>query len=285
MAMDPIRLLEQPDLSPRERAALEAGRTHAPVVYDVAAGAARLAHSLSTTTSAAATSALTLKLGVKVLAGIMLASAGVALWLRAEPAPSATVAPAPSAKPAAPAIAAEPVPTPSSAAPVAPPPREPRAAAAAPRLARSARKSHVARAPSPPATTIPELAPAPEPQTAPELEPQAAPESEPRAAVEREPQEKPVAAPSPSPAVLEMKAIARAKRALADDEPGAALAILASIARDFPRGYFIEERRALRVLALAESGESERARREASAFQRDFPNSSFTERVRKAARD
>jgi hypothetical protein len=90
-------------------------------------------------------------------------------------------------------------------------------------------------------------------------------------------------APSPSPAMLEMKAIARAKRALSERAPDQALAILASVARDFPRGYFVEERRALRVLALADEGESEQARREAASFARDYPSGAFTARVKAAA--
>jgi hypothetical protein len=83
--------------------------------------------------------------------------------------------------------------------------------------------------------------------------------------------------------MLEMKGIARAKRALSEREPDRALAILADLARDFPRGYFIEERRALRVLALADDGESEQARKEAASFVRDYPSGAFTARVKAAA--
>jgi hypothetical protein len=43
-----------------------------------------------------------------------------------------------------------------------------------------------------------------------------------------------------------------------------------------------EERRALRVIELAEKGDHEQAKREAEAFLRDFPNGPFTERVRNA---
>ena len=108
-------------------------------------------------------------------------------------------------------------------------------------------------------------------------------ETAPSEAAEEAPNEEARATPA-SPTMLEMKALAAAKRALSEGEPDRALAILASTTRDFPRGYFIEERRALRVLALAESGESERAKREAAAFARDYPKGPFTERVREATR-
>lgn len=85
-----------------------------------------------------------------------------------------------------------------------------------------------------------------------------------------------------SPSVLEMDAISRAKQAMSEGAPDKALAILDGMARDFPSGSFVEERRALHVLALVGSGKREEAKLEAAAFAHDYPNGTMADRVRNA---
>jgi outer membrane protein assembly factor BamD (BamD/ComL family) len=81
----------------------------------------------------------------------------------------------------------------------------------------------------------------------------------------------------------ELRAIAQARRLLGHD-PQAALSLLDRVARAHPSGYFVEEREALRVLALMAAGQSAQAKRRADAFLRVYPSSPFADRVR-AARD
>lgn len=277
--MDPVRLLDQVDLPAHERAALEAGQRQQPIAYDVAKGADRLGKALSqaSASTVVTSSSVAAKLGMKLLFSVVLGSIGFFVSMQmTTPQASQTAAPAaplqPSAEPQARAPIALPAPavvTPAATAVrvEAPAPRK-----QGPRVVRAA--------PSTSPTVAAALAPASEVNAAPEeaVEPAAA---EPREL--DEPAATTPVAPSPSPAMQEMNAIARAKRALSERAPEQALAILASAARDFPRGYFVEERRALRVLALADKGESEQARREAASFARDYPSGAFTARVKAAA--
>jgi hypothetical protein len=80
--------------------------------------------------------------------------------------------------------------------------------------------------------------------------------------------------------VDELRAIARA-RVLVGRDPGAALALLQRVAREHPRGFFVEERRALTVLALAALDRDEAAPH-AADFLRDYPRSPHAARVRAA---
>lgn len=282
--MDPVRLLDQADLPAHERAALEAGHRQQPIAYDVAKGADRLGKALShaSASTVVTSSSVAAKLGMKLLFSAVLGSIAFFVSMQmTTPHVSQTGAPraplAPVAEPPALAPAASP-------APAVVPHATPAATAAktegapAPRAKPQARA--VRAAPSVAPTVAPASALAPEATDAPEEA------VEPVAAAPRELDE-PAAStsvvPSPSPAMQEMKAIARAKRALSERAPDQALSILASAARDFPRGYFVEERRALRVLALADKGESEQARREAASFARDYPSGAFTARVKAAA--
>jgi hypothetical protein len=278
--MDPVRLLDQPDLPAHERDALEAGRAQPPVAYDAAAGAERLAKSLSagggSGTGGGATAAAATQLGTKLIVGGVLASIAFVVALQMttphERQSGAARSPAPVVNmPQQPIAAPAPAP-PASAAPAsaATAVREPRKRAQRTAQSRATTEASEERAPA-------AAEPAVGPEPAVEPEPAAAAVEAPREEAPRE-----EAAPSPSPAMLEMRAIAGAKRALSDDQPERALAILAGIARDYPKGYFIEERRALRVLALAADGESEQARREAASFLRDYPAGAFTQRVKAA---
>jgi hypothetical protein len=77
----------------------------------------------------------------------------------------------------------------------------------------------------------------------------------------------------------ELRAVAEARNLL-DRDPQAALGVLDKLRRDVPRGYFVEERQALTVLALAGAGQTGAARQQAAAFLRVFPNGPFSDRVR-----
>jgi hypothetical protein len=79
----------------------------------------------------------------------------------------------------------------------------------------------------------------------------------------------------------EVELIGRARAALPRD-PAAALALLEEHRREFPRGALVEERDAIRVLALAALGRIEQARHEAQMFLRAYPFSPHAERVRRA---
>jgi hypothetical protein len=283
MAMDPVRLLDQSDLSARERAALEAGQRQQPLAYDVAKGADRLGKALSqaSASTVVTSSSVAAKLGMKLLFSAVLGTIAFFVSMQmTTPHASQTGAPRtplqPVAEPTSPAQVALPA---RVAAPVSP------ATAAAKTEAPAPRKPQpraVRAIPSAPLMATPLPAPAPA-LTSETTAPAGA--AEPAAAEPHEPEsaETTSVAPSPSPAMLEMKAIARAKRALSESAPDRALAILVGAARDFPRGYFVEERRALRVLALADKGESEQARKEAASFARDYPSGAFTARVKAAA--
>jgi hypothetical protein len=71
---------------------------------------------------------------------------------------------------------------------------------------------------------------------------------------------------------------------LLERDPNGALQVLDDLRRNHPRGYFVEERQALTVLALAGAGQTATARREAQAFLRLFPNGPFSDRVRAVLR-
>jgi len=79
----------------------------------------------------------------------------------------------------------------------------------------------------------------------------------------------------------ELGLLKRAKTAHTAGDRERALAILREQARRFPRGAFVEERRALEAIALCELGR-DRGAAAAAAFHRDFAASPQTERVRRA---
>jgi hypothetical protein len=85
--------------------------------------------------------------------------------------------------------------------------------------------------------------------------------------------------PDTSDSLSELRALAVARR-LVDRDPEGALTALDKMRRDYPKGYFVEERRALTVLAFAGAGHSSAAHQEAASFLQVFPNGPFSERVR-----
>jgi hypothetical protein len=80
----------------------------------------------------------------------------------------------------------------------------------------------------------------------------------------------------------ELRAIAQARRLLSR-EPQAALALLERLTRAHPKGYFVEEREALRVLALSAAGRNDQAERYAESFLLAYPHSPFADRIRTIA--
>ena len=73
-------------------------------------------------------------------------------------------------------------------------------------------------------------------------------------------------------------------RALLQSDPAAAYRLAQRGEREFPRGVLSEERQALRVLALAKSGEMDAARSKAREFFDRYPQSPMRELVEAAVR-
>lgn len=84
--------------------------------------------------------------------------------------------------------------------------------------------------------------------------------------------------PTESPLDREVAQMVRAKT-LVEDDPRAALGLLARLEREHPRGALSEERAGLRVLALWKAGEVERAKAERQAFVARYPSSPMRERL------
>ncbi len=98
-----------------------------------------------------------------------------------------------------------------------------------------------------------------------------------------------VAAPRQTPAQrraarldAERRLLREARRAMLTGDSARALKTLDRMAKRFPRGQHREDRRALRVQALARAGRLNEARRRARAFQQAYPGSIHTESVRQA---
>jgi hypothetical protein len=303
MKRDPTRLWRDPSVPQAGRALLEAARRHPPVRYDVAAGAARFRAALdavSVTQSAALTAshakaALWLKAASLLLpSAVAVTAAYYVLPQHAQPA---------SRTPPAALVSSQQEPTPavivislSSASEAGATPATPsertaaqlgaeretagQQASAAQRAAgvhaqgsaRSQRRSGSAQgsrsAPAAGFEAAPNLG-QPEPDVR---------EREPR---RPDPPAERAAAAEPADSLDELRGIARARQLVARN-PAAALALLTRLSRVHPRGYFVEEREALTVLALSAEGKRERAEREAETFLRNHPSSPFADRVRAA---
>ena len=77
----------------------------------------------------------------------------------------------------------------------------------------------------------------------------------------------------------------RARRQLEGGEAEDALATLEEHRRRFAEGLLTQERQALVVRALATAGYHQRAKRAASAFEREFPSSVYRTIVRESVSD
>jgi hypothetical protein len=80
----------------------------------------------------------------------------------------------------------------------------------------------------------------------------------------------------------EKKLISKAKEVLDDGNPSLAMKVLDRHAARFPDGVLAQDRAGLRVLALCELGEVERARRDAERFLERWPRAPMAHRVRSA---
>lgn len=106
----------------------------------------------------------------------------------------------------------------------------------------------------------------------------------------RAPTQGPRGAPEPAaPAVeadalpLEMALLQRARAHLQQRESAEALAVLEEHERRFPASGLVEERRALRIMALCSApGRSDAARLARDAFLGEYPRTTYAERVRAA---
>ncbi len=310
MSHEPIRLLEGPEASDLERSLLEAARSTAPVEYDLAAGAARFRTQLAALAAAGAVTAgassgvalrgkaLLAKVAFKVVLGVAMggvfAGAGVVAGMHmartAGPNESAPSPPKTDALPRPePRTALAPVPAASSAEPaLAPPAVAPAAASPDARGQGTAHAAHEGRRPRPSTTSPSTVSPAsgdavdgvPESVLAPgPVVPSAAASAPPAPQVAQPPQPLPQ---KPAELLNEVRAVALA-RSLVERDPDAALDLLDKTRREHPTGYFVEERQALTVLALARSGRQAAAREQAAAFLRTYPNGPFSDRVRAVA--
>jgi hypothetical protein len=81
----------------------------------------------------------------------------------------------------------------------------------------------------------------------------------------------------------ESEGVQRARAQLTQGNPGGALATLAELDRDVPRGALGQERALYAILALSAAGQHERASRQADAFLRTWPSSPHAARVRELA--
>jgi hypothetical protein len=340
MSREPVQLLESGDLSPAERALLEAGRAGAPVEYDVAAGATRFQASLAAlaatgasatvhraTNGAAAAAGETLpvkvaaKLLLGVAAGVTLVGGGIVagVLLARRPVPMTPppqsivtqniVTDGPTRSVARSIAAAE---GDQSSAPVLPdaPPSPPapngaadaehgtvrhpatvgtrragsspsvRSAAPLPPVAGDVRDSELrssaesAGAAGVAGAAIQEATDAVHAQASAVTSAGPTPPGPARARATVPPRQADV-----TDSLSELRAVAEARNLL-DRDPQAALGVLDKLRRDVPRGYFVEERQALTVLALAGAGQTGAARQQAAAFLRVFPNGPFSDRVR-----
>jgi hypothetical protein len=143
------------------------------------------------------------------------------------------------------------------------------------------------------AVTPPQASPvAAQPTPAPEAEPTAVPTSEDRPPKTR--RAKPDR-PSPRPAETsssatsslaeETRILERARKALADNDAGHALALLDEARERFPQGVLRQERAALRVVALCQTGRQQAGKRAAAAFLQTYPRSAHRARVERACTD
>ena len=278
MTREPTRLLDDPSLSPDDRALLDFGQREPALEYDVAVGAARFQQLLAAS-ALPPTSASGFALGAKsglwlALAVLLPTAASVVILARREPVPTlrAVSAPLPAARPAPqPGVPHQPVSDLPLSSAAAPEPAVQAPATARPRPGRRPRSSE-ARALGRASTTA---TPSPEPAPPP--------------AAEAEPTR--IAQPGPSSAMEEpvdqtleeVRALARA-RSLLDRDPAAALRQLAEIRQRFAAGYFLEERRALEIIGLVRTGRAAPAREHAGAFLRDYPNGPFTDEIRALTR-
>ena len=321
MSRAPVRLLEQGNHSGHERALLQSAFASVPIEYDVDEGAGRFRTALAalsaagataatvhgikaTGASAAAGKAVLIKLAAKLLLGVMMGAcvaggglfAGILLARHRSPvetSPAQTAAAeSPRRAPAVPLGS-------SSVETSAAPPLPPAAMAAGPGAAPITKHPAAGRARSdssrPSTESVATTSVANEAKATSDTlgtptalttlatsEPAQSRQAQSRSAQSAQQEaERPAAVDHP---LTEVAAIAMAKD-LVERDPEAALKVLDDLRRNHPMGYFVEERQALTVLALAGAGRTAAARQQAQAFLRAFPNGPFSDRIRAVLRN
>ncbi|MCR9166210.1 MAG: hypothetical protein ACE37F_32015 [Nannocystaceae bacterium] len=83
----------------------------------------------------------------------------------------------------------------------------------------------------------------------------------------------------------ETRMLDRARKAVARKRPAEALSILDEAASRFPGGVLVQERAALRVVALCDAGRTEAGRKAAASFVTSHPRSALRTRVQSACPD
>lgn len=140
------------------------------------------------------------------------------------------------------------------------------------------RSAPTTKDPRPPAPVAPTIAPAPDTATP-------APTPEPRRSRPRPVESK---SPTPAPAdvgadeLADIRMLARARAALRDGKPDAAVELLRAHARRRPTSEFAPERDMLIVVALCDADRPADARTAAAAFRRDHPGSHLLAQVARA---
>jgi len=118
-----------------------------------------------------------------------------------------------------------------------------------------------------------------EPERTPRVAPHA---SKPAAAVQRtSPRARSVDKRAADPSAEELALLDRARRAVALGDFRAALKVIQSHARSFPKSQLGEEREALRIRALAGAGLSRKAGQAARNFESSYPKSVLTPELQK----
>jgi len=90
-----------------------------------------------------------------------------------------------------------------------------------------------------------------------------------------------VSSASPTDELLELQQVAKAERLLTTD-PGGALTLVRAAEARFPNGYVREERAYVELMALLAMGRLDEARPKIARFLREYPESTFSRRVREA---
>lgn len=269
MNRPPVRLFEDPSAAVRLRNDLAYARDAELDGFDLGHGAEALRTAIAHDVPVTASGIRGVLLTEILIAGVIGLGLGGAVWamrsstVAAQPQPHAEVR-AQALEPAAPhddEIRAEP----------------PRMAALVPA------DPHAPTSPSPePASPSPEPD-SPEPASE-EPRPAEEPRSRPRtnermhaaSAVEPEPATDDLAV-----ALREAELVAAARLALGND-PRRALALTDEAAREFPEGALVQEREALSIRALAQTGELDAARTRASTFLERYPRGPHAAAVRRA---
>jgi hypothetical protein len=301
MSFEPSRLLAELDLTPAEHRVLEAGRAQPPVDYDFARGEALLQATLSALAADPSAdkpdsaslrsdraarlakrafgraSGLWSKSSFKILLGLAVMGGGyLALTRSSERDLSAT-------RETHVDVVLAPMPVQLSAAP------QPVVTPLVPEL-KPVEVGGAARGESPRKRGVDANSPAREQDTAAPASKRAVSPASKTTASLRLPSATPNVAAQPDAESAdpraELRAIAQAK-AMGERDPRAALVLLEQIRIRFAEGYFVEEREALTILALARSGQLALAREKAGTFLALYSNGPHSDRVREAvsARD